>query len=75
MKVNKKYSTLLSAIIMGLLMSLSMSFFLTLINLGLSPAFLERWMCGFAIGFVVTFPVSLFAIPAVRKIVEKLTSG
>jgi len=72
-KVDKRYSTVLFGALMSLGMSFSMSLVLTFVNLGFVPGFLEKWMRAFATGFVVSFPTSLVIIPLVRKIVNRLT--
>lgn len=72
-RVNKKYSTILFGVLLSLGMSFSMSLVLTLINLGFVPDFFEKWIRAFAIGFIVSFPTSMLIIPIVRRIVSKLT--
>ena len=72
MKIDKKYSIILYAVLMSLGMSFSMSLALTLVNVGFD-GFLEKWPRAFIIGFIVSLPASLIIIPIVRKIVDKLT--
>lgn len=74
-KINKKYSGLIFGFLMSLLMALCISFALTWINAGLSHLFVGRWLKGSVLGFIVGFPVSLLVIPAVKKIVDRMTSG
>jgi len=72
-KIDEKYSTVLFGALMSLGMSFSMSLTLTITNLGFVPDFFERWLRAFAIGFVVSFPTSLIIIPFVRRAVDRLT--
>jgi hypothetical protein len=73
MKINKKYSILLFAVLMSLGMTFSMSLALTLINVGLTK-FWEAWPPSFVIGFVVSLPTSMIIIPIVRRIMDKLVA-
>lgn len=75
LKVNRKYSTVLTALFMTLCMNTTMTFTMTLITVGLSPALPARFLGGFAIGFAVGFPTSLLVIPNIRKLVNRLTGG
>ena len=72
MKIKKKYSTILFAIFMALAMSFTISLILTIINTGIVPLFVEKWMRSFAIGFIVALPTSLIFVPIIRRIVDKL---
>jgi uncharacterized protein YebE (UPF0316 family) len=73
LKISKKYSSVLLALFMSIAMSFTMSLAMAIINLGFSPDFLIVWAFGFAIGVIVAFPTSLAVMPAVRKLVSKLT--
>ena len=73
MKFDRKYSTVLTAFLMSLSMSASMSFAILLINTGLDAGFPARWLRGAAIGFTVGLPISLAVLPMIRKTVEGLT--
>jgi len=72
--IDKRYSTVLFGAFMSLGMSFTMSLVLTMVNLGLVPGFLDRWVRAFATGFVIGFPTSLIIIPFVREIVNRLTT-
>jgi len=75
MKINRKYSMILFAVLMSFVMSFAMSLTLTLINLGFVPYFFEKWIRAFAVSFLVALPTSLLIVPIARKIVDKLTSN
>ena len=62
MKIKKKYSTILFAIFMALAMSFTISLILTIINTGIVPLFVEKWMRSFAIGFIVALIGQLGAV-------------
>ncbi len=55
---------------MSLGMSFVMSLTMTLINVGLSPTFFEKWMKAFLIGFLVGWPTSITIIPIVRRTIN-----
>jgi membrane protein implicated in regulation of membrane protease activity len=74
MKVNRKYSTLLTALFMTLAMDSTMTFAMNTIMTGWTPGFPQRLLGGWAIGFAVGLPTSLLVIPFVRKLVNKLAS-
>ncbi|MCA2999855.1 MAG: DUF2798 domain-containing protein [Rhodocyclaceae bacterium] len=69
-----KYTTLVFAFFMSMLMAFMMSGVLTFINLRpISPGlFLQRWMQAFPIAWFFAFFAALLSGPIVRKIVTKL---
>ncbi len=73
MKISKKYSTVLFGALMSMAMSFIISLTMTIINVGFVPNFFLIWAAGFLIGFVVAFPTALAVMPFIRKIVNKLT--
>ena len=73
MKFDRKYSTVLTAFLMSLSMSASMSFAILLINTGRDAGFPARWLRGAAIGLTVGLPISIILFPVIRKTVERLT--
>jgi len=74
LKINKKYSALLTAIIMTLALDTTMTFTMTTINSGWTAEFLQRFLKGWTIGFAVALPTSLLVIPLARIILKRLTS-
>jgi hypothetical protein len=67
MKSGDFYYTIGFAALMSLGMSCVMSFTMTLMNAGVSPVFIEKWILAFLIGFLVGWPTSIAVIPLVRK--------
>ena len=74
MKVDKKYSGLLTAFFMTLALDTTMTFTMTAINIGWTPRFLSSFINGWIIGFVVAFPTSVLVIPLARRLSSKLVS-
>jgi len=74
MRINRKYSELLFATLSSIIMSLIITFILVLVNNGFTEHFWEMWLRGFIAGSLVSIPISLAVIPAVRRIVDKLTT-
>lgn len=73
MKIKRKYYGLLFALFVSIIMSLIMSFALTLINVGLVPHFLMIWLKSFGISLAVALPISLIIVPLIRKLLDKIT--
>lgn len=64
-----KYTPLVFAFFMSMLMAFLMSAVLTFINLGAIPDFFSRWMRAFAIAWICAFPAVLVMVPLARKLV------
>ena len=73
MKIPKKYSNVLFAFFMSLLMALIMSGILTVLFEGPSHQFVTHWMGAFIHAWPVAFPAIFLVAPIVRKIVTVLT--
>ncbi len=71
MKVSGKVFGLMFSVIIGLVMSLFMSFFMLLVNLGWVEGFFFIWMKAFAVGFVISLPIAVVAIPIIQKGLRK----
>jgi hypothetical protein len=57
---------------MSVIMSLAIAFFLPFMNGTPGEDFVELWLGGTFAGFLISFPVSLVAVPLVRKMVAQL---
>jgi hypothetical protein len=73
MRLSSKYAPLIFSITMSAMMSLVMSFAMTVINAGVGPGFVRLWLDGFLIGFAVATPVAFGAVPIAGKVVHWLT--
>lgn len=73
MKISRRYYSIVFAVLVTLTMSFFMSFVLTLVNAGFGPQFLRIWFSAFAIGFLVGLPISFVFVPLIRRFVDKLT--
>lgn len=64
---------LIYPILMALIMSICMSFFMVWINLGFIdlPVFFRSWGISILIGFGVGLPVSLIVVPFLQKFLLK----
>ena len=74
LKLDKKYSGLLVAFFMTLVLDTTMTFTMTSINTGWTTDFLQRFLQSWIIGFIVAFPTSILAIPLARRIATSLVS-
>ena len=72
MKINPKYTDLLFAFFMSVLMALLMSGVLTAIHLGFTQNFISMWLHAFILAWPITFPSIVLLAPIVRKIVASL---
>ena len=72
LKLNKKYSGLLVAFFMTLALDTTLTFTMTMINTGLTEAFIHRFFNGWVIGFIVAFPTSILVIPLAKRLVSNL---
>jgi cytosine/uracil/thiamine/allantoin permease len=57
---------------MAIIMSMFVSFAMTVINFGFTTNLMELWMGGWAIGFFVSLPLSFLLPPLLQKIMERL---
>lgn len=73
MRINEKYYNVVFAIFVSLGMSIFMSLALAIVNVGIPPNFLNIWLIGFAVSFLVSIPISLILVPIIKKTVDKLT--
>ncbi|HAA11676.1 MAG TPA: hypothetical protein DCE41_08255 [Cytophagales bacterium] len=66
MKVSGKLFGLIFSVAVGFVMSLAMSFFMLVFNVGLIDGFFLMWMRSFLIGFSISIPIAIVAIPQIR---------
>jgi len=71
--ISKKYYTLVFAVLTSILMSTIMSGFVTYLNLGMPEDFASKWFHAGKAAFALALPVSLFVIPFVKKLTDKIT--
>ena len=66
---------LIFSIVMSLFMVCIMSFVVTYVNLGgWSDQLIEKWLSGFAIAWIVAFPIIFVFSPIFRKAIVKTLS-
>ena len=75
LRIKKKYNGILFAALTSVVMSVFITFILVLVNNGWSERFWEMWLRGVVVGSLVSIPISLVAIPAVKRIVDRLASA
>ena len=73
MKISKKYYSLVLGDILSFIMSIIMSFFITMMNLGFEDSFFYKWGEAFLVGFAISLPTSLVVVPIARKIADRIT--
>lgn len=72
-KINPKYADVLFKLFLSLVMTTIMSVVITLTNIGFKPDFFYKWPMAYAVGFVISFPSILIAVPVAKRIVKRLT--
>lgn len=72
MKISKTGYGIIFNVLIALVMSMLMSFVLTIVNVGTPPGFWMIWLKSFGVAVLVAIPVSFVAIPLVRRILRVL---
>jgi len=72
-KIPQKYSRLLFAFIMSILMATLMTGIVTLRLTGIAPGFFMRWLHAFLTAWPIAFPAILVVAPLTQKLVTKIT--
>ncbi len=73
MKISKKYYSLVLGATLSFIMTVIMSFVITIVNLGFIDTFMNKWGEAFLAGFAVSLPISLAVVPIARKIADRIT--
>lgn len=74
MKMSKARQFILYNILASFGISLSISFFMTLISNGFSNNFLSLWFQSFLVGYIIAVPSSMVVIPIVNRIMTHISS-
>ena len=72
-KLPRKYYSLVFGTIMGLIMSILTSFAVTVVNIGITDDFFQKWLDVFLTTFAIGFPITIAVTPFVRKISDRIT--
>jgi hypothetical protein len=70
-KIPKRYAGLVIGGVMAVIMGLLVSFAMTLINLGLTPGFVGKWMLAFLGALPIQFPIAVMVTPLVVAFVNR----
>jgi hypothetical protein len=73
MMVNKKYSDVLFALIMGFLMVLIITFANAVIRVGFTKVFLINWIINFSIGYSIAVPLIFILPKRIRRFISNIT--
>jgi len=71
MNSQKKFHLVFS-LVMGAMMIFLMTLVITFVNVGLSAAFVQRWMRAFAMAYLVGVPVIFFLAPVAGKLTGRI---
>ncbi len=74
MRLDKRFSPLLNALLMAIILPCFMTLIVSLVNLGLSERLIQGWLRTWGIASVAAFPLILTFAPMIRKAVAKMTS-
>jgi hypothetical protein len=72
-KLPRKYYSLVFGVIMGLIMSVLTSLAVTIVNIGVTLDFFQKWFDIFLTTFAIGFPITIAITPFVRKVSDRLT--
>lgn len=61
-----------TGLLMGTMMSVIMSGFITLVNTGWDGDFMLRWLRSWAVAWVIAVPLAVMVGPIARKMAERL---
>lgn len=73
MKIKSKYAGLISRVWISASMSLSISFFMSIINKVPLDRFLVSWLSSAIMGMIVGIPLASIYVPNILKAVENMT--
>lgn len=71
-KLAPRHAPTLLAFFTSLFMSGLMSMVITVLNIGLPPDFLARWLHAFVLAFSIAFPAILLVLPMAKRLVMAL---
>jgi Protein of unknown function (DUF2798) len=71
--INRKYSQLLFAMIMGFFMVFIISFVNVIIKNGLNENFIFAWLNSFCIGYPIAIPLIIIIPKWINKLITKIT--
>lgn len=72
MKIKKRYSQIISTVLISVAMSLSISFFVTMINKVPGDKFIMSWLTSSLIGSMIGVPLASIYVPSILKVVENM---
>lgn len=75
MKIPARFTPIVFAFVMAMLMAFIMSGILTLVNLGPVAGFFSKWMHAFPIAWACAFPSVMLVSPIVRRLVAMLVES
>ena len=72
MKIKKRYAQIVSRVWISIAMSLSISFFMAIINKVPADKFLVSWLTSSLVGSMVGIPLASIYVPSILKAVENM---
>ena len=72
MKISNRHKDRIFSIVMVMGMSFVISFVMTTMNSGIESEFIQYWLSGWVLSFVIAYPTILVITPVVNRIAEKL---
>jgi Protein of unknown function (DUF2798). len=72
-KIDKRFASLINAILMAIILPFFMTLVVSVANIGLTDRLFGAWMRTWAIASVVAFPLILILAPLIKRIVGRIT--
>ena len=72
MRISKKHSNFVFVLLVAFFMSMLISFFEVLINVGFKADLIFLWLKSWAVAFPVAFCVGYLVVPRIRRFVDNI---
>ncbi len=74
MSIDKRFAPLINAAVMAIILPFFMTFFVSIVNIGITDRLIGSWMRTWGIASLAAFPLILVLSPLIKRLVGKLTA-
>jgi hypothetical protein len=72
-KLDRRYSSLLNALLMAIILPFFMTFVVSAINIGFADRLIGAWMKTWLIASVAAFPLIVILAPLIKRLIAAVT--